>query len=547
VTAILRSNAIYTSQPAIGEATLSGGGGDGRALVGLRPAKVKPKVRYSHDPAAELMPAAEFLGADPDFGAILEDFGDSPFNPERRRVLGRLAGVFAMDYQSGRSQERAFLRRLLTARNAREGYAANCALHLCSVPHAVRRTLALGVAESRWQIGPQGGFLGAVQARMAATTLGLLGPSGREQIWDLLTLAGKDRGELVPHADPVIERALVLKALAARRHRLGPWSTTGAAALSEVAAFANEIRGVRREVLAARTTLVPDPAGVAHATLVTLTVAERAAYCARGDIDPVWAWAEHQKAGTPMPHLGPGTAQAKAQDSFLELPELDRRPLLERPRLHQALAEARARLSQPDVLLSASQIEALADYLAGAELFDTRTAYKDEALQIIGKRGFDVIRLESLEAIRTDAQGIYKFDAAAGLGLLLSRYTGAMYVRRVFSDQMTAGVDPINQISTALKRGLAVPLVVRELRLPVVRAWAVLEERSTEGQVVFNLRRPDTEEDVDLRAMLLLAPKLPDTFGKQARAEMFLAPAALDLLAPPFGLPFAALGITDAL
>src|SRR5690606_39032748 len=119
-----------------------------------------PRWRHALDPAAELMPAAEFLGQDPDFQAILEEHEGSPFDPARRKVLGRLMGVFAMDYQGARSEERRFLRRLLAARNAREGYAANRALHLLGVPHAVRRTLALGVAEARFEVGPPLGFLG---------------------------------------------------------------------------------------------------------------------------------------------------------------------------------------------------------------------------------------------------------------------------------------------------------------------------------------------------------------------------------------------------
>ena len=212
-------------------------------------------MRFPADPAAELMPAAEFLGHDPDFPAILESFEGSPFDPARRRVLGRLMGVFAMDYQGARSEERRFLRRLLGSRNAREGYAANCALHLCGASHAIRRTLALGVAESRWTYGCRRGFLGAVQARLAATTFQMLGPAARETLWSTLTMAGTDAaGRRVPDADPVIERALVLKALAARRNRFGPWCPSGPDALDEIVGFAAEIRGLAIERLAVGTT-----------------------------------------------------------------------------------------------------------------------------------------------------------------------------------------------------------------------------------------------------------------------------------------------------
>ena len=167
MTAILRNNAT-TSRQSVGGAKM-GRGGSGKAplVAGHGIAKVKQQLRKPADPAAELMPAAEFLGHETDYVAILESFPDSPFDPARRKVLGRLMGMFAMDYQGARSAERAFLRRLLLARNAREGYVANRALHLCGAQHALRRTLALGVAESRWEEGRNVGFLGAVQARIA--------------------------------------------------------------------------------------------------------------------------------------------------------------------------------------------------------------------------------------------------------------------------------------------------------------------------------------------------------------------------------------------
>ncbi len=543
MTAIMRNNAVRPSGAQIGQATLRGGGGDGRGFGATnRPGKVRAKVRYSADPAAELMPAAEFLGAEPDFAAILEDFGDSPFNPQRRRVLGRLAGVFAMDYQGARSQERAFLRRLLMARNAREGYVANRALHLCYAQHALRRTLALGVAEARWGEGPIQGFLGAVQARVASTTLSLLGAETRDAIWSLLTMAGHDQGKPLPGADPVIERALILKALGARRYRLGPWRADGNDAVSEIKIFAEQIRGCWRATLAARTTLFAgDPERVAPG-LESLVGGARAVYIARGEVDPIFAWREHGENREEAPE----GVEAFA-DIYEALPELDRRPVLDRPRLHQALAEARALATGPGGPLTLRQVAALADYMVGVDLTETKQGLKEEAFEIVRDQGFDIIGVQSLEAIREDARGIYKFDAAQGFGLLLSRYTGAVYVRRVFSDLLTAGLDPIPQIISALRKGMAVPIIVRELRFPVVRAWAALSERREADQQLFSLRRPAENQEIELPAQQLVLPQLPPDFGRQARADTFLAPAALDLLAPPFGIPFPEIGIRDGL
>ncbi|MEK7704573.1 MAG: hypothetical protein AAB426_06395, partial [Myxococcota bacterium] len=381
-----------------------GGGGSGRGALPVGTKKVEEKLRRSDDPAAELLPAAEFLGHETDFGAILEDFEGSPFDPARRRVLGRLMGMFAMDYQGARPEERRFLRRLLTAGNPREGYVANRALHLCGAPHVIRRTLALGVAESRVAERSDLGFLGAVQARIAATTLRLLGPLGRETLWNLLVQAGQgpDGGALVG-ADRVIERALILKALGARRHRLGPWSRDGREALDEIARFATGIRGVARVALAARTTLEPlDPQRLPDPAKLPASPIAQVALKARAAIDPIVAWGCHTG---PIERVTGAGGQAR-DDS---MPDLDRSPLQDRSRIHMALAEARV---TGDGRLDDKQASAMADYLAGRDLNERRLALKNEALAALASQGFDLPPAATIEAIRQDAQGVYKFDSA---------------------------------------------------------------------------------------------------------------------------------------
>jgi hypothetical protein len=547
MTAVLRNNASVFSTV---RAELRGGG-SGRSIYGLgKNAKVTAKGRYSQDPAAELMPAAEFLGVDPDFQPALEEFVDSPFDPARRRVLGRLKGMFAVDYQSARSEERTFLRRLLMAGNPREGYVANRALHLCSAPHVIRRTLALGVAESRFAAEPNRGFLGAVQARIAATTFRMLGPKSRETVWDLLVWAGTNvKGERVPAADRIIERALILKALAARRHCLGPWSTSGEQTLREVSAFAQQIRAVTRASLATRTTLWAGAAQQQTGGPVQVTAeGARAAYWARGDLDPIYAWQEHGAHGELAEKVKPLAAEMtdgarlELERSTEALPELDRSPLLIRPRLHQALAEARSsqRLADPLRL-------ALTDYLSGRELTKERLRDKDQAFELLATDGFDVASEDAVEAIRQDSQGIYHFDAAQGFGDLMSRYSGATYVRRVFSDQITAGTDPVGQIDRALNQGLAVPLMISETRMTLTYACAALAKAVVDGQPAYAMREPSKNAAFLLAPACLLMPTLPPFFGVRARADAYLAPAALDLLAPPFGLAFPELGIEDRL
>lgn len=553
---LLRSNIPFRGNTHNVGGTQMGGGGDGRYVPGnRRTAKVRPKVRYSADPAAELMPAAEFLGTEPDFGAILEDFKDSPFDPSKRSVLGKLMGVFAMDYQGARSAERAFLRRLLRARNAREGYAANCALHLTQTSHAIRRTLALGVAEARWDKGPVRGFLGAVQARLAANTFALLGPKGRELLWNLLTVAGRDdEGKLVSGADPVIERALILKALAARRHRLGPWIPEGAQALAEVQRFAQDIRGVWRLTLAQRTTLHSNDPNHLTKKVQDATQSQSAMLIGRADIDPVFAWGIHDAEAKAR---GAGVEAAQGaqtyEDIYAALPDLDRSPLQNRPRIHQALAESRAGLYgdiQPYELVS------LTDYLSGRDLGKDRSAQKNSAVEKIQLHGYDVMTQGNLEAIRDDAQGIYQFDAATAFGTLVSRYSGAVYVRRMFSDLMTAGLSPTQLIGEALRCGLAVPMLVKEARKEVLQAWLALAvERLLQktgvqkplGEHPIMVRHPQRNEELDISLGKLSSALLPDSFGSKARADTYLAPAGLDLIAPPFGITFPRLGVKDTL
>ena len=535
MTVIFRQNASILL--GIGGAVM-GGEGDGRAPDTPPVRTVQRKIRYARDPAAELMPAAEFLGHDPDFAAILEDYRDSPFAASRRRVLGRLMGMFAMDYQGSRREERNFLRRLLAARNAKEGYAANRALHLTGIGHAIRRTLALGVAESRYDKGPLAGFLGAVQARMAAGTFLLLGPESREILWNVLIAAGSNEEGPIPGAEPVIERALILKAIAARRSELGPWSKRGFEALDQIRSFADAIRGADRQALARGSNLMSPPGGCVPC-LEGLDAVQCALLQARAEIDPIFALSQHGDS------LEKASGQVASElDALAVLPDLDRSPILERPRMHQALAEARM---APAGKMGPAEREALTDYIAGRKLSEKRRVDKDAALDCLKDAGFDVVRPQSLEAMRQDAQGIYRFDAAQGLGALLSRYTGAVYIRRVMSDQMTARADPVGQISHALNCGLAVPFTINEGRISIPRAWTAVMQREDLGQTIIDFRRHATGDSAEVLVQQLVRRTLPKAFGKDARIDAYLAPAALDIFMPPFGIGFPALGIEDHL
>ncbi|MEM6730424.1 MAG: hypothetical protein AAF658_02645, partial [Myxococcota bacterium] len=381
------------------------------------------------------------------------------------------------------------------------------------------------------------GFLGAVQARIAATTFQMLGPESRELLWSTLTLAGtSSEGRVLAEADPVIERALVLKALAARRNRVGPWAKDGAAAVEEIVQFAREIRGSTFEHLAAMTTLEPVDVELQH----PLAFDESAVVLrAQAEIDPIAAW--HQNGRTAAAAVGAATDL----DPWEVLPELDRNPLFERPRYHQALAEARATRGHP---LCSEEHDALTRFITGQELLGKHESALSQAFQVIERNGFDLADRTVLETVREDAMGIYRFDAARALSDLLSRYTGATYVRRVFSDQLTAGTDPMGQIASSLDAGMPVPLTVQEVRKHRFKALSVLTSEVVEAKPRdYKLRVSGGELDAFVLASMLTQPELPEAFGKKARADAYLAPAALDLLAPPFGIVFEPLGIEDEL
>jgi hypothetical protein len=270
-------------------------------------------------------------------------------------------------------------------------------------------------------------------------------------------------------------------------------------------------------------------------------MAERTGHVAAAEIDPVLAWRAH---GASADKAG---GQTRAEERDEALPDLDRTHLLDRPRLHQAMAEARA---AADGRMQPSHWNALAEYLAGAMLSEKKLAAKEGALRILAEQTFDVACEDAVEAIRRDAQGIYKFDAARALGDLLSRFTGATYVRRLFSDQITAGADPLRQIATALESGLSVPITLNHLKIAALRGLAAVSRMAEPGETRWEVGLQVGEIDpqvLRVEARTLLAPTLPDEFGRQVRADAYMAPAALDLLAPPFGIPLPELGIEDRL
>lgn len=158
----------------------------------------------------------------------------------------------------------------------------------------IKKSLADGVAVPRDGESDRGarGILGKDQAARAASTITKMDGGDYESMKQLLAQTGQGAdGTLVAGADPTAEKALILKAVAARSDRLkDPGSSD--AAFKEIADFAKAIRGTKREELI-RTTTATDVQGTSNAESMKQTYenscAPTVSQMTRAEVDPVYA------------------------------------------------------------------------------------------------------------------------------------------------------------------------------------------------------------------------------------------------------------------
>lgn len=143
------------------------------------------------------------------------------------------------------------------------------------LPSEIVEMLIVGVADSRTNSARgQSGILGARQAKESAHALLTMPEETHAHIKKLLTQAGQTaNGNQAPGASAAAEQALILKAVAARRQQLTPGpqadgadtqaelvqkenQAASAKAVSEVAEFATQIRGMKHDDLINSTTLL---------------------------------------------------------------------------------------------------------------------------------------------------------------------------------------------------------------------------------------------------------------------------------------------------
>jgi hypothetical protein len=140
----------------------------------------------------------------------------------------------------------------------------------------------------------QAGILGDAQVRDAASTVYKMNAPDLDTLNGLIADAGKGPdGKVAAGADVSAERALIMKAVAARKDRLSdPDVDVSGKAMAEIAAFAKDVRGLNRDELI-RTTTALDVQGASNADGLAQkydnTCAPTTGQMLRAEQDPVFA------------------------------------------------------------------------------------------------------------------------------------------------------------------------------------------------------------------------------------------------------------------
>ncbi|MCS7312491.1 MAG: hypothetical protein NZ742_06225 [Acidobacteria bacterium] len=181
--------------------------------------------------------------------------------------------------------------------------------HPRRITDAIVHTLTRGVADRRThaQAGAEG-ILGLQQAIDAARALVNMPRSEYDRVVRLLQAAGQRYGLAVPGADAQVERALILKAVAARTDelsnpglwdRLRMWIGMPTQAMGEIEMYASQIRGTPRDDLIRRSTVL-DLDGDAQAEALQqrfrTSCTPTSQQIARAEADPIYAWRLHREA-----------------------------------------------------------------------------------------------------------------------------------------------------------------------------------------------------------------------------------------------------------
>ncbi len=214
-------------------------------------------------PASQGAAAARAAGTGAPRGPAADDL-----TPRFEKAFGRHAAHYREVYDKASPEDRAALLRCMDGPNRWNAFATyeklkglqgQLATQGKTLPDDVVRSLTLGVGVPRTaaQNGREG-LMGPSQAMQAARAYASLKPEDKARFDDLMAKAGQDQaGTPALGADANAERALLLKALAARRNEVAsPDAATRKRALDTVETFAKDIRGSERGQLIRQTTLL---------------------------------------------------------------------------------------------------------------------------------------------------------------------------------------------------------------------------------------------------------------------------------------------------
>lgn len=181
--------------------------------------------------------------------------------------------------------------------------------HPSRINDDIVHTLTRGVADRRTQAAAGAeGILGRTQALDAANALARMPQSEYQRVRTLLNQAGTRNGHPVSGADPQVERALILKAVAARRDELqNPgfwdrarmWFGKPSRSMNEIEQYAGQIRGMKRAQLIERSTVLDldgDAQNEALQQRFSTSCTPTSQQMARAESDPIYAWRLHQEA-----------------------------------------------------------------------------------------------------------------------------------------------------------------------------------------------------------------------------------------------------------
>lgn len=255
--------AKHESGPAEGASTVTPPR-DGMDRGGRRTALGAVKPTRTTSPALTAPKGVSPLKGSPRTAA--SDISDGEFKAK----FGRSWTTYKKTYVEASAEDRAVLKKVMAGPNRRQAFASfkqlkglqaqTSSAGAGKLPDSVIRTLTVGIGVPRAssQNGREG-VIGASQASQAAQAYASMDASDRAAFDRLLAKAGRGRGGAVQKgADPEAERGLLLKALAARRGRVKSSASarSRAGAMKTISAFAGEIRGMNRDTLVRKTTLL---------------------------------------------------------------------------------------------------------------------------------------------------------------------------------------------------------------------------------------------------------------------------------------------------